>query len=169
MVQRSDFKSKGGKLSSFDETRTCFLSLARSKLKLCSANHRAGYFCNLACDWLSIVWAYFELTMTKRRRRLWAVQIEFHFGLLSTSISSRLNAHSQTNWAVKDQGKIWTGQPMPMVSEYSAHLMPFLTWFTPGSGEIHISWKWPRIYILAGNGMFWMNPLWSDFVTKGFN
>ena len=28
------------------------------KLRLCSANHREGYFSNLACDWLSIVWAY---------------------------------------------------------------------------------------------------------------
>ena len=37
-----------------------FLSLAWSKLRLCSANHRAGYFRNLACDWLSIVWAYSE-------------------------------------------------------------------------------------------------------------
>ena len=37
-----------------------FLSLARSKLRLCSANHRAGYFSNLAFDWLSIVWAYSE-------------------------------------------------------------------------------------------------------------
>ena len=35
-----------------------FLSLARSKLRLCLANYRAGYFSNLACDWLSIVWAY---------------------------------------------------------------------------------------------------------------
>ena len=42
-------------------TTACFLSLARSKLRLCSANHRAGYFSNLACDWLSIVWAYSEL------------------------------------------------------------------------------------------------------------
>ena len=40
--------------------RARFLSLARSKLRLCSANHRAGYFSNLACDWLSIVWAYSE-------------------------------------------------------------------------------------------------------------
>ena len=38
--------------------RTRFLSLAQSKLRLCSANHRAGYFSNLACDWLSIVWAF---------------------------------------------------------------------------------------------------------------
>ena len=29
-------------------------------LRLCSANHRTGYFNNLACDWLSIVWAYSE-------------------------------------------------------------------------------------------------------------
>ena len=41
-------------------TRARFLSLARSKLRLCSANHRAGYFSNLACDWLSTVWAYSE-------------------------------------------------------------------------------------------------------------
>ena len=39
-------------------TRAGFLFLAWSKLRLCSANHRAGYFSNLACDWLSIVWAY---------------------------------------------------------------------------------------------------------------
>ena len=37
-----------------------FLSLAWSKLRLWSANHRADYFSNLACDWLSIVWAYSE-------------------------------------------------------------------------------------------------------------
>ena len=35
-------------------------SLAHSKLRLCSANHRAGYFSNLACDWLSIAPAYSE-------------------------------------------------------------------------------------------------------------
>ena len=37
-----------------------FQALAQSKLRLCSANHRAGYFSNLACDWLCIVWAYSE-------------------------------------------------------------------------------------------------------------
>ena len=37
-----------------------FLSLVWSKFRPCSANHRAGYFHNLACDWLSIVWAYSE-------------------------------------------------------------------------------------------------------------
>ena len=42
------------------DTRIRFLSPARSKLMLCSANHRAGNFSNLACDWLRIVWAYSE-------------------------------------------------------------------------------------------------------------
>ena len=36
------------------DNRARFPSLARSKLRLCLANHRAGYFSNLTCDWLSI-------------------------------------------------------------------------------------------------------------------
>ena len=32
---------------------------------MCSANHRAGYFSNLACDWLSTVWDYSELKTGK--------------------------------------------------------------------------------------------------------
>ena len=45
-----------GEILSYFRARS--LSLAWSKLRLCSANHRPGYLCNLACDWLSIVWAY---------------------------------------------------------------------------------------------------------------
>ena len=41
-------------------TRARFLSLARSKLRLCSANHRPGYWSNLPCDWPSTAWAYSE-------------------------------------------------------------------------------------------------------------
>ena len=36
------------------------LSPARNKLRPRSASHRAGSFSNLACDWLSIIWAYSE-------------------------------------------------------------------------------------------------------------
>ena len=48
--------------------------------------------------------------------------------------ASRLNAHSQTDWAIEDQAKkTWTRQPVPMISEHSAHLtsLPFgfRTWF----------------------------------------
>ena len=33
---------------------------ALSKLRLCSANHRPGYWSNLPCDWPSTAWAYSE-------------------------------------------------------------------------------------------------------------
>ena len=42
------------------KTRARFLSLAQSKLRLCSANHRPGYWSNLPCDWPSTAWAYSE-------------------------------------------------------------------------------------------------------------
>ena len=35
-----------------------FMSVAWSKLRLCSANHRPGYWSNLPCDWPSTAWAY---------------------------------------------------------------------------------------------------------------
>ena len=54
-----------------------FLSPARSKLRLCLANHRAGYFSNLACDWLSTVWAYSEQE-TENRPWLLAKAANFH-------------------------------------------------------------------------------------------
>ena len=37
-----------------------FLSLARSKLRFCSANHKPGYWSILPCDLPSTAWAYFE-------------------------------------------------------------------------------------------------------------
>ena len=61
--------------------RVQFLSVTQSKLRLCSANHRAGYFSNLACDWLSIVWAYSEQE-TENGPRIGAghdILIEEHF------------------------------------------------------------------------------------------
>ena len=39
------------------QTSARFLSLNRNKLRLCLANHRPGYFSNLAYDCLSIVWS----------------------------------------------------------------------------------------------------------------
>ena len=46
-----------------DRTWARFLSLARSKLRLCPANHRPGYWSNLPCDWLSTAWAYSQPEM----------------------------------------------------------------------------------------------------------
>ena len=41
-----------------------FQSLAESKLRLCSANHKPGYWSNLPCDWLSTAWTYSEKQKT---------------------------------------------------------------------------------------------------------
>ena len=38
------------------ETEARFLSLARGEPGLCSADHGAGYFSNLACGWLGFDW-----------------------------------------------------------------------------------------------------------------
>ena len=46
-----------------------FLSLVRSKLKLCSANHGLCNFSSMDCDWLSIVWAYSEQDTARYRKR----------------------------------------------------------------------------------------------------
>ena len=42
------------------DARARFLSLAWSKLRLYSANHRPGYFSNRPCDWPSKAWVYSE-------------------------------------------------------------------------------------------------------------
>ena len=56
---------------------------------------------------------------------------------LCNRISNRLNARWQTDWAIEDQAKTWTQQPVLMISEHSAHstLLPFgfrtwLWWYT---------------------------------------
>ena len=47
-------------------------------------------------------------------------------------IARRLNAHSETDWAIEDPAKMWTQQPLPIMSENSAHLtslpISFRTW-----------------------------------------
>ena len=46
--------------------------------------------------------------------------------------ASRLNACWQTDWAIEDQAKTWTRQPVPMISKHSAHStslpLGFPTW-----------------------------------------
>ena len=51
-------------------------------------------------------------------------RIRTHRGLRH-QIASRLNAHWQTDWAIEDLAKKnWTWQPVPMISEHSAHSTP---------------------------------------------
>ena len=41
---------------------------------------------------------------------------------LRHQIASRPNAQSKTDWAIEDQAKTWIQQPVPKMSEHSAHL-----------------------------------------------
>ena len=58
-------------------------------------------------------------------------------------ISSRLNARWQTDWAIEDQAKIWTQQPVPMISEFRHHFANqyclFLDWLNHRRKIIHFS------------------------------
>ena len=72
-------------------------------------------------------------------------RIRTHQGLRH-QIASRLNAHWQTDWAIEDQAKTWTRQPVPMISEHSAHLTPQPFW--------HSHWLW-RYTCLLLISMLW--------------
>ena len=64
-------------------------------------------------------------------------------------IASRLNDCWQTDWAIEDQAKkTWTRQPVPMISEHSAHLtqlsVDFRIWLRRYTYLLLISMLWHR-------------------------
>ena len=71
--------------------------------------------------------------------------------------TSRLNACWQTDWAIEDQAKPWTRQPVPMISKHSAHstLLPigFRTWL----------WRYTCLLLLIS--MLWHRQ--AIFESKG--
>ena len=73
-------------------------------------------------------------------------RIRTHQGLRH-QIASRLNARWQTDWAIKDQAKTWTRQPVPMISEHSAHS-------TPQPFGIR-TWLWRYTCLLLLISMLW--------------
>ena len=72
------------------------LSLAWSKLRLCSANHRAGYFSNLACDWLSIGWAYPE---QETGNGLWSSHLHNEISCTGKNTSFHQNGLLRCKWS----------------------------------------------------------------------
>ena len=62
-------------------------------------------------------------------------------------IASRLNAHWQTDWAIEVQAKTSTRQPVPMISEHSAHLALLSVDFR--------TWLWQYTYLLSLISMLW--------------
>ena len=73
-------------------------------------------------------------------------------------IASRLNAHWQTDWAIEDQAKkTWTRQPVPRISEHSAHSTPLPVGFR--------TWLWWYTCLLLLISMLWHRR--AIFVSKG--
>ena len=61
--------------------------------------------------------------------------------------ASRLNACWQTDWAIEDQAKTWTRQPVPMISKHSAHSTSLPVGFR--------TWLWRYTYLLLLISMLW--------------
>ena len=72
-------------------------------------------------------------------------------------LASRVNACWQTDWALEDQTKTWTRQPVPMFSKHSAHL-------TPLPFGIH-TWLWRYTFWLLLISMLWHRQ--AIFESKG--
>ena len=69
---------------------TC-LSLTPSKLRICSANHRTGYFSNLACDWMSIVWANSEQEI-ENRPWFWHTSTHHYDDVIMGALASQITS-----------------------------------------------------------------------------
>ena len=76
---------------------------------------------------------------------------------LRNPISSRLNACWQTDWAIEDQAKTWTRQPVPMISKHSAHPTPLPFGIC--------TWLWRYTYLLLLISMLWHRQ--TIFESKG--
>ena len=142
------------------EFRAYFLSLARSKLRLCSANHRTGYFSNLSCDWLSIVWPYSETENGPRCQRicierygtvLWINLIQWNFTYIEfiTSFCIKLPTLSATLLVVNSM-KHWLGSGQFLSAELFCVVLSNIIsphWNCAGSWNPHhndVTWAWPR-------------------------
>ena len=71
--------------------------------------------------------------------------------------ASRLNACRQTDWAVEDQAKTWTRQPVPMISKHSAHSTSLPVGFR--------TWLWRYTCLLLLISMLWHRQ--AIFESKG--
>ena len=71
--------------------------------------------------------------------------------------ASRLNACWQTDWAIEDQAKTSTRQPVPMISKHSAHLTPLPFGIR--------TWLWRYTYLLLLILMLWHRQ--AIFESKG--
>ena len=96
--------------------RAHFLSLAWSKLRLCSANHRSGYWSNLPCDWPSSAGAYSELRLCSADHR------PGYWSNLSCEWPSSVGAYSELRLCSADHRPgYWSNLPCDWPSSAGAY------------------------------------------------
>ena len=71
--------------------------------------------------------------------------------------ASRLHSCWKTDWAIEDQAKNWTRQPVPMISKHSAHSTSLPVGFR--------TWLWRYTYLLLLISMLWHRQ--AIFESKG--
>ena len=128
----------------FNFTRARFLSLTWSKLRLCSANHRAGYFSNLACAWLSIVWAYSKQ---------------------ETENGPRRPSHLRYFDRIRNSTKIWSALVSNTLSQSQRNFAHVTT--------VTLSWRVQhfvvigKVYFKPGHFKFWSNFQFDRNIISG--
>ena len=119
-----------------------------------------GYVIIHYCLILIVRWHKEIISNRKETRRLPLLNVGYKSWESETpnQIASRLIARWQTDWAIEDQAKTWTQQPVPVMSENSAHL-------TSLPPELVRPWLWWYIYLLFDFDSALAQ--WSDFELKG--
>ena len=147
----------GKKDSAQDNIRARYLPLAWSKLRLCSANHRAGYFSNLACDWLSITWA-FSKQETENGPRIWK---GFH------SMCGWYQSYELSYLSV-DMNCIWNGVFYFINSQETGKISHEFDEFIWNENELHTNLMWIcTLYFIPSSGIH-KKSIWTshEFLMK---
>ena len=110
-----------------------FRSLAQSKLKLCSSNHRPGYESNLPCDWLSTAWAYSEQE-TEDGPRSWSL-------CWHNSLGHNDTYNESINWIITDSAHSFPPVWCQAITWSGHGSMPFEQW------EINLGDIWNKIQL----------------------
>ena len=147
-------------------TRACFLSIGQSKLRLCSANHRAGYFSNLACDWLSIVWAYSKQETENGPRSQW-------FKLFSIERVDSSSADPVYIYIYPVHGAnltliqpMWSAYPYAPTSLYGIH-MPLLPYMVIQPIVLGMALLWAAIDTALSQGpLLWRHNDMTVIVSR---
>ena len=149
------------------ETRTRFLSLPRSNLRLCSANHRTGYWSNLPCDWPSTAWVYCEQETENEPWKIVPDQNELEWGNI---LRPKRNGHHFLNGIFKlislnENIVFWLEYPRGLIINMPT-LVQMMVWRQKQETSHYLNQCWPGLlphicvtrphWVKSFNYIFWI-------------